>query len=77
MKMKNIHVIIVAVTDCVGNFCTIPRSSREILERIGVSNHSKNKDKYIKSLIDSGYLEMTNPANPNASNQKYRKKAKK
>jgi len=56
------------------NYCTIPRSSREILERIGVTNHTKNREKYINVLVDAGYLEMTNPENPNASNQKYRKK---
>lgn len=56
------------------NYCSVPRSSREILERVGVSYHSKNIHAYITSLIEAGYLEMTNPNNPNASNQKYRKK---
>ena len=56
------------------NFCSVPRSSREILERAGVTYHSKNIHTYIKDLIEAGYLEMTNPNNPNASNQKYRKK---
>ena len=59
------------------NYCNIPRSSREILERIGVTNHTKNREKYINVLVDAGYLEMTNPENPNASNQKYRRKIKK
>ena len=56
------------------NFCSVPRSSREILERAGVTYHSKNIHTYIKDLVEAGYLEMTNPNNPNASNQKYRKK---
>lgn len=56
------------------NFCSVPRSSREILERAGVTYHSKNIHTYIKDLVEAGYLEMTNPDNPNASNQKYRKK---
>lgn len=56
------------------NFCSVPRSSREILERVGVSYHSKNIQGYITSLIKAGYLEMTNPENPKANNQKYRKK---
>jgi hypothetical protein len=59
------------------NFCSVPRSSKEILERVGVSYHTKNIDKYINFLVNVGYLEMTNPENPNASNQKYRKKIKK
>jgi ATP-dependent DNA helicase RecG len=59
------------------NYCTVPRSSKEILERVGVSYHSKNIERYINALVDAGYLEMTNPENPNASNQKYRRKIKK
>lgn len=58
------------------NYCSVPRSSKEILERAGVSNHSKNRERYVTLLIEAGYLEMTNPENPNASNQKYRKKLK-
>lgn len=59
------------------NYCNIPRSSKEILERVGISYHSKNIEKYINILVGAGYLEMTNPENPNASNQKYRKIIKK
>lgn len=55
------------------NFCSVPRSSKEILERAGVTYHSKNIQTYIMSLVDAGYLEMTNPEHPNASNQKYRR----
>jgi hypothetical protein len=58
------------------SFCSVPRSAKEILDRAGVTMHSKNREKYITSLVDAGYLEMTNPENPNASNQKYRKRAK-
>ncbi|MFA7493482.1 MAG: hypothetical protein WCZ43_08205 [Proteiniphilum sp.] len=58
------------------NFCNIPRSSKEILKRAEVSYHSKNIERYINVLVEAGYLEMTNPENPNASNQKYRKKIK-
>lgn len=56
------------------NFCSVPRNSKEILERVGVTNHSKNRQAYIMSLVEAGYLEMTNPEHPNASNQKYRRK---
>lgn len=58
------------------NFCSVPRSSKEILDRIGVTNHSKNRQTYIMSLVEVGYLEMTNPEHPNASNQKYRRSKK-
>lgn len=55
------------------NFCSVPRTSREILERAGVVYHTKNIAKYITSLVAAGYLQMTNPKNPTASNQKYKK----
>ena len=58
------------------NFCTIPRSSREILERVGVTYHNSNIKKYITELIDMGYLERTIPDQPFDANQKYRKVVK-
>lgn len=56
------------------NFCSVPRTAKEIIERAGVSNQTKNRERYVSSLVEAGYLEMTNPDNPKASNQKYRKK---
>lgn len=55
------------------NFCSVPRSSKEILERADVTYHNKNIQTYIMALVEAGYLEMTNPEHPNASNQKYRR----
>ncbi|WP_337486332.1 ATP-binding protein, partial [Prevotella sp.] len=55
------------------NFCSVPRTTKEILDRIGVSMHFKNRERYITSLVAAGYLQMTNPDNPTASNQKYKK----
>ena len=55
------------------SFCSVPRTTKEILDRIGVSMHSKNRERYITSLVAAGYLQMTNPDNPTASNQKYKK----
>ena len=55
------------------NFCSVPRTSREILDRAGVVYHTKNITKYISSLVSAGYLQMTNPDKPTASNQKYKK----
>ena len=55
------------------NFCSVPRTSPEIMERLGVSNQTKNRERYITSLVAAGYLQMTNPDNPTASNQKYKK----
>lgn len=58
------------------NFCSVPRTSREILKRANVTYHSKNIAQYITSLVTAGYLQMTNPDNPTASNQKYKKAIK-
>ena len=55
------------------NFCSVPRTTAEIMERLGLSNQTKNRERYITSLVAAGYLQMTNPENPTASNQKYKK----
>ena len=44
------------------------------MERLGLSNQTKNRERYITSLVAAGYLQMTNPDNPTASNQKYKVK---
>lgn len=56
------------------NFCSVPRSSREILERVGVKYHNSNIKRYVTELVDAGYLERTIPDNPFDMNQKYKKK---
>ena len=55
------------------NFCSVPRTSTEIMKRLGVSNQTKNRERYITFLVAAGYLQMTNPENPTASNQKYKR----
>ena len=55
------------------NFCSVPRTTAEIMERLGLSNQTKNRERYITSLVAAGYLQMTNPDNPTASNPKYKK----
>lgn len=52
-------------------YCVEPRNSREILEHIGVSTHSKNTKKYVTDLVKLGVLKMTNPATIHAPNQRY------
>ena len=59
------------------NFCSAPRTSREILDRAGIIYHTKNITRYITTLVKAGYLQMTTPENPRASNQKYRKAIRK
>ena len=57
-------------------YCSVPRSAREILAYIGYSNHSKNVLRFITPLLDMGYLEPTEPDKPKSPKQKYRKKQK-
>ena len=59
------------------NFCSVPRTTTEIMERLGLSNQTKNRERYISSLVAAGYLQKTNPENPTASNQKYKKVTRK
>lgn len=56
------------------NFCSVPRTAQEIMDRLKISNQSKNRHKYITSLIELGVLERTIPEKPNDPNQKYRRK---
>lgn len=56
------------------NFCSIPRTAKEILERAGVTNHFYNRKNYIYDLVEAGVLERTIPDKPNDPNQKYRRK---
>lgn len=56
------------------NFCSVPRTAQEIMDRLKITNQSKNRQKYITSLIKIGILERTIPEKPNDPNQKYRRK---
>ena len=55
------------------NFCSIPRTAQEIMDRLGIQNQSRSRKRYIQTLIDAGQLERTLPENPNDPNQKYRR----
>ena len=60
----------------IANFCSVPRTAQEILDRLGVTNQSINRKRHIQPLLDMGVLEMTIPDNPKNRNQKYRRKRK-
>ena len=57
-------------------FCSIPRTAKEIMDHIGYYNNSKNMTTYVRPLLEMGYLEMTEPDKPKSKNQKYRKDRK-
>ena len=72
-QVKPVKVQLTGSQKDIVNFCSVPRTAQEILERIGVSNQTRTRKKYIQPLLEMGVLEMTIPENPNDRNQKYRK----
>ena len=52
------------------NFCLTPRTSKEILDHLDITYHSKNVRQYITELVEMELLARENP-NPNDRNQKY------
>ena len=55
-------------------YCSMPRSAREILTHIGYKYHSDTVANVIRPLVSMKYLEYTIPERPRSKNQKYRKK---
>jgi len=51
--------------------CLTSKSRSEILELLGLSNHSVNFNRHIKPLIENGLIQRTVPENPRDRNQKY------
>lgn len=55
-------------------FCSIPRSRREMMDHMGLTDSKSFRKRYLNTLIEAGKIEMTIPNKPNSPNQKYRKK---
>ena len=53
------------------NFCYVPRTSTEILKRLGLTRQTKNIKSYISDLVEMGFLKMIDPEHPRSKNQKY------
>lgn len=73
VQEKPLKVQLTKAQKYVVNFCSVPKSAKEIMERLGIINHSANRKRHIQPLVDMGVLEMTIPEKPNDRNQKYRK----
>lgn len=54
-------------------YCSIPRTAKEIMDHVGYYNNTKNMSSLVKPLLELGLLEMTEPDKPKSKNQKYRK----
>ena len=53
------------------DFCSSPKSRREIMAEIGLSDKVSFLENYIKPLIADGKLSYTQPDKPNSATQKY------
>ena len=58
------------------DFMTEAKSRAEILNHIGLTNHTKNFNAFLKPLLDFQIIEFTIPNKPNSRLQKYRLTAK-
>ena len=70
------RVVLTKLQEDIRNFCSVPRTSQEIMDRIGITNQSKNRQRHIGVLVEMGILEPTIPENPKDKNQKYVRKRK-
>jgi ATP-dependent DNA helicase RecG len=53
------------------HFCISPKSRKEILEFLGLTNHSFNFKRHVEPLIINDFLDYTVKENPKDRNQKY------
>ena len=52
-------------------YCDIAKTRVEILEHIGLTNHTRNFKEYIEPMVEMGFLKRTLPEIPTSRNQKY------
>lgn len=53
------------------DFCSIPRSRKEMQEFLHLAGRNNFNDNYLKPLLATGRLKMTIPDKPNSPKQKY------
>jgi ATP-dependent DNA helicase RecG len=51
--------------------CDVPRSATELMDELGLTHRTFFRRKHLRPLLEGGVVQMTNPDNPQASNQKY------
>ena len=57
--------------ETVVQFCSVPRSSMEIMEHIGVTRQTRTVNLYIGDLVKSGKIRPLIPDKPNSPRQRY------
>lgn len=73
-KNEQPHIKLTQKQKDIRNFCSVPRTAKEIMGRLGLSDFYNNRKRYIYDLVEAGVLERTIPNKPNDPNQKYRRK---
>ncbi len=73
-KSEQPHIKLTQKQKDIRNICTVPRTTREIMGRLGLSDFYNNRKRYIYDLVEAVVLERTIPDKPNDPNQKYRRK---
>ena len=53
-------------------YCIASQTRENIFRYLKLKKHSDTFKRYIKPIIEAGWLEMTDPDNPTNPNQKYR-----
>jgi predicted ArsR family transcriptional regulator len=56
VQEKHIKVSLTKSQKDIVNFCSVPRTAQEILDRLGLTNHSANRKRHIQTLVDMGVL---------------------
>ena len=70
------HGAEVSIQERVIALCDVPRSTKELLDKVGRSDRTKFKRFVLRVLMEDGILEWTIPDKPNSRLQKYRLTAK-
>ena len=73
VTIKNSGLLLSMRQKQVIDYCSIPRTVQEVMDFLKISNQSKNRKKYITTLVETGFLEMTIPSFPKDKRQKYKK----
>lgn len=53
------------------NFCTVPRTRKEMQDYCGIKTEKYFREKIIKPMLTEGFIKRTIPDKPNCRNQKY------
>lgn len=53
------------------DLCETPKSLRELMGHVGMTHRTFFRRRHLQPLVEAGFVRMTNPARPQAANQRY------